>query len=133
MSPEQIRGDDLDPRTDIFALGLLLYEMASGHQAFGGKTGGVIIESILTRAPESIRIANPEIPVRLEEIISKCLQKDRDLRYCQRGGGSLGFAAAQTRNGFRESNANSYRRSSSGSSSSCVRLQFSAPAGKSQP
>ena len=81
MSPEQIRGDDLDPRTDIFALGLLLYEMATGNQAFGGKTGGVIIESILTRAPVSIRIAHPEIPVRLEEIISKCLQKDRALRY----------------------------------------------------
>ena len=81
MSPEQIRGDDLDPRTDIFALGLLLYEMASGNQAFGGKTGGVIIESILTRPPISIRIAHPEIPLRLEEIITKCLQKDRDLRY----------------------------------------------------
>jgi len=81
MSPEQIRGDDLDPRTDIFALGLLLYEMASGNQAFGGKTGGVIIESILTRPPISIRIAHPEIPPRLEEIISKCLQKDRAMRY----------------------------------------------------
>jgi eukaryotic-like serine/threonine-protein kinase len=81
MSPEQIRGDDLDPRTDIFALGLLLYEMASGNQAFGGKTGGVIIESILTRPPISIRIAHPEIPLRLEEIISKCLQKERALRY----------------------------------------------------
>ncbi|MDP9340120.1 MAG: protein kinase [Acidobacteriota bacterium] len=81
MSPEQIRGDDLDPRTDIFALGLLLYEMATGNQAFGGKTGGVIIESILTRAPVSIRVANPEIPLRLEEIISQCLEKDRALRY----------------------------------------------------
>lgn len=81
MSPEQIRGDDLDPRTDIFALGLLLYEMASGNQAFGGKTGGVIIESILTRPPISIRIAHPEIPLRLEELIGKCLQKDRAMRY----------------------------------------------------
>jgi serine/threonine protein kinase/tetratricopeptide (TPR) repeat protein len=81
MSPEQIRGDDLDARTDIFAFGLLLYEMASGHQAFAGRTGGVIIESILTRTPASVRIANPQIPPRLEEIISKCLQKDRELRY----------------------------------------------------
>jgi eukaryotic-like serine/threonine-protein kinase len=81
MSPEQIRGDDLDVRTDIFAFGLLLYEMASGHQAFGGRTGGVIIESILTRTPASVRIANPQIPPRLEEIISKCLQKDRTQRY----------------------------------------------------
>ena len=107
MSPEQIRGDDLDPRTDIFALGLLLYEMASGRQAFGGKTGGVIIESILTRAPESIPIANPEIPVRLEEIINKCLREGQGPAVCQRGGGPLGLATAQTRNRIRESNANS--------------------------
>jgi hypothetical protein len=81
MSPEQIRGDDLDARTDIFAFGLLLYEMASGHQAFGGRTGGVIIESILTRSPAPIRIANPRIPVGLEEIIGKCLEKDKTQRY----------------------------------------------------
>jgi eukaryotic-like serine/threonine-protein kinase len=81
MSPEQIRGDDLDARTDIFAFGLLLYEMATGQQAFGGRTGGVIIESILTRAPVSIRAANPQIPIRLEEIITKCLEKDRTQRY----------------------------------------------------
>jgi serine/threonine protein kinase/Tfp pilus assembly protein PilF len=81
MSPEQIRGDDLDARTDIFAFGLLLYEMASGHQAFGGRTGGVIIESILTRSPAPIRIANPQIPVGLEEIIGKCLEKDKAQRY----------------------------------------------------
>jgi tetratricopeptide (TPR) repeat protein/predicted Ser/Thr protein kinase len=81
MSPEQIRGDDLDARTDIFAFGLLLYEMATGQQAFGGRTGGVIIESILTRAPVSIRVANPQIPLRLEEIITKCLEKDRTQRY----------------------------------------------------
>jgi eukaryotic-like serine/threonine-protein kinase len=81
MSPEQIRGDDLDARTDIFGFGLLLYEMATGQQAFGGRTGGVIIESILTRAPVSIRTANPQIPLRLEEIITKCLEKDRTQRY----------------------------------------------------
>jgi serine/threonine protein kinase len=81
MSPEQIRGDDLDARTDIFAFGLLLYEMATGQQAFGGRTGGVIIESILTRAPASIRVASPQIPLKLEEIITKCLEKDRTQRY----------------------------------------------------
>src|ERR1700688_339659 len=81
MSPEQIRGDDLDARTDIFAFGLLLYEMSTGQQAFGGRTGGGIIESILTRAPVSIRIANPQIPLGLEEIITKCLEKDRTQRY----------------------------------------------------
>jgi serine/threonine protein kinase/tetratricopeptide (TPR) repeat protein len=81
MSPEQVRGDDLDRRTDIFALGLLLYEMATGRQAFGGRTGGAIIEAILTRAPASVRTLNPQIPPPLEEIINKCLNKDRNLRY----------------------------------------------------
>ncbi|MGA2429645.1 MAG: protein kinase [Candidatus Acidiferrum sp.] len=81
MSPEQVRGDDLDARTDIFALGLLLYEMATGRQAFGGKTGGAIIEAILTRVPASVRSINPQILPQLEEIISKCLNKDRNLRY----------------------------------------------------
>jgi serine/threonine-protein kinase len=81
MSPEQIRGDNLDARTDIFSFGLLLYEMATGHQAFGGGTGGVIIEAILTRSPVPARNINPEIPPRLEEIITKALQKDRERRY----------------------------------------------------
>ncbi len=81
MSPEQVRGDDLDRRTDIFALGLLLYEMATGRQAFSGRTGGAIIEAILTRAPAPVRTVNPQIPPQLEEIIGKCLNKDRDFRY----------------------------------------------------
>jgi eukaryotic-like serine/threonine-protein kinase len=81
MSPEQVRGDDLDLRTDIFALGLLLYEMATALQAFSGRTGGAIIEAILTRAPVSVRKVNPQIPPELEEIIKKCLDKDRNLRY----------------------------------------------------
>jgi eukaryotic-like serine/threonine-protein kinase len=81
MSPEQVRGDDLDPRADIFALGLLLYEMATGRAAFGGRTGGAIIEAILTRVPESVRFLNPSLPVQLEEIINKCIEKDRDRRY----------------------------------------------------
>ncbi len=81
MSPEQIRGDDLDARTDIFSLGLLLYEMATGRQAFGGSTGGAVIEAVLTRAPVPARSINPEIPARLEEIIEKALEKDRTERY----------------------------------------------------
>ncbi|MFZ0580004.1 MAG: protein kinase [Candidatus Acidiferrales bacterium] len=81
MSPEQVRGDDLDPRTDIFSLGLVLYEMATGRQAFGGGTGGAIIEAVLTRPPAAVRSINPNVPPGLEAIIDKALQKDREQRY----------------------------------------------------
>jgi eukaryotic-like serine/threonine-protein kinase len=81
MSPEHVRGDDLDARADVFALGLLLYEMATAKQAFGGRTGGAIIEAILTKKPVSVQSANPELPAQLEEIITKCLEKDREKRY----------------------------------------------------
>jgi serine/threonine protein kinase/tetratricopeptide (TPR) repeat protein len=81
MSPEQVRGDDLDARTDIFSLGLVLYEMATGTQAFRGGTGGAIIEAVLTRPPASVRSINPNLPPRLEAIIEKALHKDRGQRY----------------------------------------------------
>ena len=81
MSPEQVRGDNLDPRTDIFSLGLLLYEMSTGRQAFGGSTGGAIIEAVLTRSPVPARSINPQLPPTLEEIINKALLKDREQRY----------------------------------------------------
>ena len=81
MSPEQVRGDNLDQRTDIFSLGLLLYEMATGRQAFSGGTGGVIIEAILTRSPTPVRTINPYLPAILEEIINKALNKNIDQRY----------------------------------------------------
>jgi serine/threonine protein kinase/tetratricopeptide (TPR) repeat protein len=81
MSPEQVRGDTLDSRTDIFSLGLLLYEMATGRQAFGGSAAGRIIEAVLTRSPAPARSINSQIPAALEEIINKALHKDRDQRY----------------------------------------------------
>jgi serine/threonine protein kinase/tetratricopeptide (TPR) repeat protein len=81
MSPEHVRGDDLDARADIFSLGLLLYEMATGKQAFAGKTGGMIIEAILTMKPDSVQSLSPQLPVQLEEIINKCLEKNREKRY----------------------------------------------------
>jgi eukaryotic-like serine/threonine-protein kinase len=85
MSPEQVRGDNLDARTDIFSLGLLLYEMATGRQAFSGGTGGMIIEAVLTRSPVPARSINPDIPPRLEEIINKALHKDKDQRHQHAG------------------------------------------------
>jgi tetratricopeptide (TPR) repeat protein len=81
MSPEQIRGDDLDERTDVFSLGLLLYEMATGKQAFSGPTGGAVIEAILTRAPVAARSINPEMPPELEAIINRAISKDIGTRY----------------------------------------------------
>ena len=81
MSPEQVRGDDLDTRTDLFALGLLIYEMATGRQAFAGKSGGAIIEAILTRTPVAIRSLNPDLPPQLEDIVNKLLERERERRY----------------------------------------------------
>jgi serine/threonine-protein kinase len=82
MSPEQVRGDYLDPRSDIFSLGLVIYEMATGRQAFGG-TSGMIIEAVLTQSPVSAQSINPRVPPGLESIINKALHKDRDQRYQQ--------------------------------------------------
>jgi serine/threonine protein kinase len=81
MSPEQVRGEELDARSDLFSFGLVLYEMAAGRPAFPGNTSGVITEAILNRAPAPLTRLNPEIPVKLEEIINKAIEKDRKLRY----------------------------------------------------
>jgi eukaryotic-like serine/threonine-protein kinase len=81
MSPEQVRGEELDERTDLFSLGLVLYEMATGHQAFSGNTSGVVFEAILNRTPIPVARLNPAIPMQLEQIINKSLEKDRELRY----------------------------------------------------
>jgi len=81
MSPEQVRGAALDGRSDLFSFGLVLYEMATGHQAFSGNTSGVIFEAILNREPVSALRLNPEVPEDLERIIVKALEKEPSLRY----------------------------------------------------
>ena len=81
MSPEQARGEALDARTDLFSFGVLLYEMATGKQAFSGPTWAVTVYAILGQAPVSLNESVPGLPQRLQEIIDKCLIKNRDLRY----------------------------------------------------
>src|SRR5215831_13593337 len=81
MSPEQVRGEELDNRTDLFSFGLVLYEMTTGQVAFPGRTSGVIMEAILNRAPTAPTLMNSQVSARLEEIIGKSLEKDRKLRY----------------------------------------------------
>ena len=81
MSPEQVRGEKLDARTDLFSVGLVLYEMATGKRAFSGDTGPQLQEAILKKLPTPVREVNPNLPAKLEKIIDRALKKDREARY----------------------------------------------------
>jgi eukaryotic-like serine/threonine-protein kinase len=81
MSPEQARGDELDARTDLLAVGIVLYEMATGKMPFQGKTLGAVMAAILHDVPEPPSALNPDIPEQLQLIIGKALEKDPDIRY----------------------------------------------------
>ena len=128
MSPEQARGEPLDARTDLFSFGAVLYEMATGRQAFSGETTAVIFHKLLGDDPAPVTQINPGLPSELDRIISKCLEKDRDLR-CQ----SAAEVRADLKRLKRDPSSGRSATVSPASSASAVSGEFTSPDGVSAP
>src|SRR5262245_38076897 len=97
MSPEQSAGDKLDGRSDLFSLGVVLYECATGRRPFVGNTTRAVLAAILHQAPMGPGMFNPDLPLRLQQVISDCLEKDPDLRYQNAAGLQIGRASCRER------------------------------------
>ena len=145
MSPEQARGEPLDARTDLFSFGAVLYEMATGRQAFYGETTAVIFHKILAEDPAPVTRMNPDLPSELDRIVTKCLEKDRELR-CQsaaeiradlkrlkRDTGSGRSRVGEPSGLPREGEALPYGLASSASSPSARSGEFTSPGGGVKP